>query len=349
MARPPPNDATGSLYARAAAAQAAGDFYGAVQLLWEGSQQGDLNCMSLLGAQLLSGRGAPPDPQTGAWLIFQAADGGGAYACMLASAIAASTFIGPPDWPRALDYLQRSAELGHAPAQDQLKLLARHTDALRAGPPVWAAMRRSVDLAAWRKAPPSREISGDPQIRAVDGFVDAQVCDWIVGRARERLKPAMVYDTDTFQPVRVDERSNSAAGFDLVYIDLVVLLVRERLAAACGLAVASMEAPQVFHYAVGQQFAPHFDFHDPAVPGQAKDLEAGGQRSHTLLVYLNGDFEGGETDFPLLGIKFKGGMGDAVMFRNVDASGAPDRRTLHAGAPPTAGEKWLLSQWVRDR
>ena len=37
------------------------------------------------------------------------------------------------------------------------------------------------------------------------------------------------------------------------------------------------------------------------------------------------------------------------MFFNVDAAGQPDRRTLHAGLPPSAGEKWLLSQWFRDR
>ena len=68
-----------------------------------------------------------------------------------------------------------------------------------------------------------------------------------------------------------------------------------------------------------------------------------------MLVYLNQGFEGGETDFPLLDLKFKGRKGDALMFSNVDASGAPDRRMFHAGLPPTAGEKWLLSQWVRDR
>ena len=37
------------------------------------------------------------------------------------------------------------------------------------------------------------------------------------------------------------------------------------------------------------------------------------------------------------------------MFRNVDAQGQPDPRTLHAGRPPTAGEKWLLSVWILDR
>jgi hypothetical protein len=69
----------------------------------------------------------------------------------------------------------------------------------------------------------------------------------------------------------------------------------------------------------------------------------------TFLVYLNEGFEGGETDFPAAPYRFKGSTGDAVLFVNVDVRGQPDFKTKHAGLPPTSGEKWLLSQWVRDR
>ena len=41
--------------------------------------------------------------------------------------------------------------------------------------------------------------------------------------------------------------------------------------------------------------------------------------------------------------------GDALVFSNIDASGAPDYSTVHAGLATAAGEKWLLSQWVRTR
>jgi hypothetical protein len=105
----------------------------------------------------------------------------------------------------------------------------------------------------------------------------------------------------------------------------------------------------VLHYEAGEQFAPHRDFLDPAVPGQAADFARRGQRIVTFLVYLNSDFEGGDTDFPILALAYKGGAGDALYFGNVDSAGVPDLRTLHAGLPPTSGEKWLFSQWVRDR
>lgn len=74
-----------------------------------------------------------------------------------------------------------------------------------------------------------------------------------------------------------------------------------------------------------------------------------GQRILTFLLYLNDDFEGGETEFPLAGIRHKGKKGDALFFWNVHPDGRLDRQTLHAGLPPGIGEKWLLSQWVRNK
>ena len=69
----------------------------------------------------------------------------------------------------------------------------------------------------------------------------------------------------------------------------------------------------------------------------------------TFLIYLNDDYEGGETDFPMLSWRYRGRKGDALVFWNVSPQGHVERKLLHAGLPPTSGEKWLLSQWVRDR
>ena len=51
----------------------------------------------------------------------------------------------------------------------------------------------------------------------------------------------------------------------------------------------------------------------------------------TLLLYLNDDYQGGETDFPELNWKFKGRKGDALWFWNVGTDGLLDFRTRHAG------------------
>jgi hypothetical protein len=132
-------------------------------------------------------------------------------------------------------------------------------------------------------------------------------------------------------------------------LDLVILLVRARIAATLGTEVSSLENLQILHYAPGQSFEPHYDFLDPAVPGYAVEMQRAGQRKTTFLVYLNEDYEGGATDFPLLGLSYRGRTGDALMFANLDRAGEPDRSMLHAGLPPTRGEKWVFSQWVRQR
>jgi len=108
-----------------------------------------------------------------------------------------------------------------------------------------------------------------------------------------------------------------------------------------------MEGSTVLHYGAGEEFFPHYDFLDTANPGYARQVAQFGQRVLTFLIYLNADFDGGETEFPMLGWKFKGKQGDAVFFHNVLPNMQPDRKTLHAGLAPTRGEKWLFSQWVR--
>ena len=152
-----PSQTNQSFYARAQAAQAVGRFDEAVQLLWHATRLGDVACMSLLGAQLMSGRGVRPNLALGAQLIIDAAKGGGAYACAVAANILASGFSGSraPDWTGALDYLQRSAELGHEPAQAQLRVLARRGKKAPTGPSAWQQLRRSIDLDAWRASRPA--------------------------------------------------------------------------------------------------------------------------------------------------------------------------------------------------
>jgi prolyl 4-hydroxylase len=130
-------------------------------------------------------------------------------------------------------------------------------------------------------------------------------------------------------------RTNAAAQFGLERMDVVLAVVRERIARAAGLPVPGLEWTQVLHYAVGQAFDWHVDWLDPATPGYAADLAARGQRIATCLVFLNDDFEGGETAFEAGGLRHRGRKGDALMWANTLPDGSIDPRTRHAGLPPT--------------
>ena len=76
-------------------------------------------------------------------------------------------------------------------------------------------------------------------------------------------------------------------------------------------------------------------------------MRRGGQRVATLVLYLNAPAQGGATTFPDVGLEVTPHPGHAVFFSY--ARPDPDTRTLHAGAPVHAGEKWIATKWLRER
>ena len=315
------------------------------QMLGQAASAGHVPSMSLLGGQLLSGQGVAFDPATGARLILAAAERGDGFACATAAVLFARGCSGRPDWPRALDCLQRAAELGFQPARAQLRLLSGYKAGID-----WKKLRRAVDIDDWRKVPEPLTLNEDPPIHTLPGLLSAELCDALIERGRALLRPARIYNEleggNTMGQMR---RHGSAPLYRYTDMDLVTEAVSNRACALAGMPAANAEALQVLNYQVGEYFAPHVDFLDPGFEGHAATLERNGQRVVTVLVYLNDDLQGGETEFLRLGLSHRGRKGDALMFRNVDAQGRPDPRTLHAGRPPTEGEKWLLSVWILDR
>jgi prolyl 4-hydroxylase len=274
---------------------------------------------------------AVPD---GIGMIRQAAAMGDSEAAHLCAMLATQDQNLPSNLAVARDYLLRAADLGHAAAHAQIALLTRGG---------------VLDLAPWLAHPPFEIISDAPRIRIARGFASPDECDWLIGRARERMAPAMVLDRDGRLVRAEKQRGNSEAVFDIADNDVVFALLRERITRATGFAVADMDRPTVMHYAPGERLAPHFDFLDEAMAGFKEQLATRGQRAATFLLYLDDGAGGGETEFVDVGWRFRGGKGDALFFHNVDRAGRPDTQTRHAGLPPQSGEKWLLSQWLRRR
>lgn len=290
------------------------------------AKQGSAAAMRHLAINLLSQE--PVASDSGVNMMRAAADQGDAEAACLCANLAAADLAVPTRWQIARQCLEIAAERGSDFARAQLAFLA-------------ANALEFDDLGL-----PTRPVFESPRIALVEGCVSKAECDWLIARARPRLTRAEVYDT-AIGGGRVEEaRTNSGAEFGIVHSDLVLMRLRARIAAIMGL--RRLEASAVLHYAPGQEFKPHFDFLDSSQPGHAMDMRRRGQRVATFLVYLNDDFEGGETDFPTLGFRYKGKSGDALLFWNVEPSGRPDRKTFHAGLPPTKGEKWLFSQWLRN-
>jgi hypothetical protein len=287
------------------------------------------------GKRLLSTQ--PARHYEGVKAIVDAANQGGAEAIHLCGAMSALGAGLPQSWSAALDCLAASAERNWAPAQDELRLLSRGTGE------AWKSLRDAIDIEALSRPAAMRTVHARPRIQVAEQFLAPELCDWLVARARPKLARAQ-----TFVHAADSARSNSAAEFPFIEMDVALALIRARIAAVTGLAPQGMENPQVLHYAVGQRYMPHYDFLDAKTPAAAQSIAGFGQRVATFLVYLNDDFDAAETAFLKLDWRYRGAKGDAILFWNVDEGGVPDEQTLHAGLAPARGEKWLLSQWIRQ-
>jgi len=237
---------------------------------------------------------------------------------------------------RAYRLVRQAAAHGSLSATDQLRVLGRD----------------QFDKRPWLEQIHLEPVAESPPIFVVENFLPAPVCDWLVERAlRKGMRAALVYTSDGQKGIQPD-RNNTISGFVKTEGDLVVQLVSRRIARATGTPLDNHEPLAVFRYTRGQEYKPHFDFADPGAPegGNYADESARfGMRMATVLVYLNDNYEGGETSFPRLSWQFRGRKGDALIFWSVPIGGKPDRNSLHAGKPVTSGAKWLLSQWIRQK
>src|SRR6185503_19066481 len=128
------------------------------------------------------------------------------------------------------------------------------------------------------------------------GLFSAAECAYLAAAAAPMLEPAVVIEPGTGRQVRDPVRVCDSAGFPWPLENPAVHALNRRLAAASGSAPEQGEPLQVLRYRPGGEYRPHFD----AIPGFAN------QRVATLIVWLNEDYEGGETDFPTPGLRLKG-------------------------------------------
>ncbi len=99
------------------------------------------------------------------------------------------------------------------------------------------------------------------------------------------------------------------------------------------MSVAGVHVPvRIYRYEPGQHFGPHQD--------QSYFGEDGTKSLLTLMVYLNEDFEGGETDFPEQGQRIVPRTGTALLFQHM---------VLHSVNRVTSGSKLVLRSDVLYR
>ena len=187
-----------------------------------------------------------------------------------------------------------------------------------------------------------------PRVVLFGNLLSDEECDSLVSLSRAKLQRSSVVNANTGAYDIHPHRTSAGTYFNRGETELLQRIER-RIAELVDCPLERGEPIQVLHYEPGGEYKPHYDYFDPAHPGNHEVLAQGGQRVATLIMYLNDVARGGSTVFPEIGLDVLPRKGHAVYFAYCDEVGALDVRTLHGGSPVGSGEKWIATKWFRQQ
>jgi prolyl 4-hydroxylase len=185
----------------------------------------------------------------------------------------------------------------------------------------------------------------EPRVVVFGNLLSHEECDALIKLAGERLARSETVVTSTGASEVNTARTSEGMFFDRGENELC-RRIEARLAKLVNWPVENGEGLQILRYRPGAEYKPHYDYFDPNQAGTPTILKRGGQRVGTIVIYLNTPERGGATTFPDVNVEVAPVKGNAVFFSYDRAH--PSTRTLHGGAPVTAGEKWVATKWMRE-
>jgi prolyl 4-hydroxylase len=190
--------------------------------------------------------------------------------------------------------------------------------------------------------------AASPALAVFDDLLSADECDQLIALAKPRLTASTITDPMTGKTVVSQSRTSDGMFFRLTETALIERIER-RIATLIQMPVENGEGLQVLNYQVGAQSSPHFDFLMPGNAENAASIARSGQRVSTLVMYLNDVIDGGGTHFPEAGITVMPKKGSALYFEYCNSANQLDGKSLHAGMPVLAGQKWVATKWMRQK
>lgn len=209
--------------------------------------------------------------------------------------------------------------------------------------PDWKKIAAAISLSPNFKSP-AEQVAASPDVIFYRQALAPEICEYVIAHSASRLGPSLVYNPIEARMMRDPLRTSATASLSPIDLDLALIAINRLMAHAAGCAEEYGEFLSVLHYAPGQQYRPHFDCIPPGT-----DFDRNGQRAKTALLFLNDDFDGGETQFTEIDLKVRGRRGDILVFSNLSPGGEIDRAARHAGLPVTQGTKWIASKWFRTK
>ncbi len=177
----------------------------------------------------------------------------------------------------------------------------------------------------------------------IPNFLSHEECDELIKLIDENHQRSSVVVGGTDRSDITDHRTSSTSNF--ASSQPPIGDIHSRIADYLNLPLENGESLQGQLYEPGQYFKPHNDYFSG--PAYKMHCLASGNRTHTLMVYLNDDFTGGETNFPNLQQSIKPEKGKAIWWKNMHEGQTLDT-TLHEGVAVDTGKKYIVTSWWRE-
>lgn len=174
-------------------------------------------------------------------------------------------------------------------------------------------------------------------------FLSAEECAGLIERIEAARRPSTIADANGDAAFRTSETC------DLDGADRFIATIDAKLAAFVGIDPAYGEPIQGQRYAVGQEFKPHTDFFDPAGEDFIRYCSVAGNRTWTLMVYLDQPAAGGATRFVKIGKTVQPESGKLLAWNNRLAPGRYNDASMHHGMKVRSGVKHIITKWYREK
>lgn len=184
-----------------------------------------------------------------------------------------------------------------------------------------------------------------PRVEYWSNFLERDQIDSIVQYQSREFKRSFGYVTAEQKSKEVSARTSSTSFDRGGSLNPIKELIYHKLKPVTlpKLELDHMEPLQVTRYEAGQFYQQHVDFFN----GERNPNHILNDRIATVVIYLNDDFTGGCTTFPLLNLHSFARCGSAVYFQYDYDDIKVRKLTEHIGTPPLSGVKYIITSWIR--
>jgi prolyl 4-hydroxylase len=182
-------------------------------------------------------------------------------------------------------------------------------------------------------------------IKEIPNFLTKEECDTIIKISTNKLFESALFEKEG------DIKNNNIRISKQCWLDNsedpIINNISQRIAEATKTDIKLQEQMQVVKYDENGFYTPHYDACDSTIYDYCDRMNQNmGARYITFIIYLNDDFEAGETLFPHINQKVIPQMGKGVIFYNTDEKGIILKKSLHGGLNVKNGSKWIANKWI---